>query len=448
MLKKPCYHFLTILFILFLFCSQVTISKYSLNINSLTKNIEYLSSDSFKGRLAGTLENEAVANYIKDCFSQNKVEPYNGSYFQSFQSKYPFKLPDHPYLKIMDSSNKVVKEFSYGKDYKEDLLNFKANSVNFSAKDNIITQGDVVQVKKNDDFFLFYVGRNNNLDFRSSFFKDAPHSMYVILSEATFNEISHSIKKGFTVSCFIPYIIKDTTLRNVVGLIDGKDKNAAPLILSAHFDHLGTDLNGTVYPGSFDNASGVAFLIELSHYIKTLGKPDKPILLVGFNAEEFGLLGSKAFVNSNIKNITSAKALNFDMVGSPQDIPLTIMAGKKDSPSSPLVKDASLICTKNKIDYNYMFEDTSDHGSFREKNIDAVTLCDADMSKIHTPLDKPNIIEKKSVKRYFSVCSKEILNYSYSKNLLVLYSEYIASATLALMIFLACIFHHLKNPHE
>ncbi len=44
-------------------------------------------------------------------------------------------------------------------------------------------------------------------------------------------------------------------------------------------------------------------MLELVKYIKSLGTPNRDIIFVSFNAEEFGCLGSKAFVDKYYSKI-------------------------------------------------------------------------------------------------------------------------------------------------
>ncbi|MEM9120445.1 MAG: M28 family peptidase [Cyanobacteria bacterium P01_F01_bin.56] len=65
----------------------------------------------------------------------------------------------------------------------------------------------------------------------------------------------------------------------------------APLIIGAHYD----TVPGT--PGADDNASGLAVLLELARYYATQPLA-RPVWLVAFDMEEYGLLGSQAYAES------------------------------------------------------------------------------------------------------------------------------------------------------
>lgn len=421
-MKNKLLTSLLIIFCLLLtFSFQIYISIHSFNNNSVKKYIDYLSSDNLKGRLAGTIENDTAALYIKSQFEDNNLKPYEGSYFQQFETVYPHKTKEKPYLTVTDSKGFLIKEYKYGIDYKEDLLNFKKNNVSFNKKDKIAFSNGHLQIQQNNDYFLFYVAEDNKLTFRSSFINSSPFSMYIMTTKNTVSELKDYLKQDYTINCFIPFETKKTSLNNITAYIEGKNPLSPPIILSAHFDHIGVDLGGNIYSGALDNASGTAFLLELSKYVKSLGKPDRNIIFVGFNAEEFGCLGSTAFVDKYKDNLKGSKVINFDMIGSDQPVPLYIMGGSKDTENSPLIKETADICSKNKIEFNYLFEDASDHEYFRKQGIEAITLSDSDISRIHTPSDKSSFISSNTINRSFKIASREIVKYGFGNNLLIIY---------------------------
>jgi hypothetical protein len=142
---------------------------YNFNHTSVKNNIEYLSSDYFKGRLAGTIENYETTAFVKTQFKKLGLTPFNSDYYDPFDVNYPNRLEENPYLKILDKKGSLIKEYRYGVDYKEDMLNFKKNYVAFSNKDLIKSNDSVIQVTKGTDSFIFFTPSDNKLSFRSSF---------------------------------------------------------------------------------------------------------------------------------------------------------------------------------------------------------------------------------------------------------------------------------------
>ncbi|RYG74133.1 M28 family peptidase [bacterium] len=89
------------------------------------------------------------------------------------------------------------------------------------------------------------------------------------------------------------------TARNVVGLLKGSDpkRSGEIVVLSAHYDHLGTRPGrgpDSIYNGANDDASGVAGMIEAGRALAKM-RPARSVLLIGFCAEELGLVGSSYY---------------------------------------------------------------------------------------------------------------------------------------------------------
>jgi hypothetical protein len=97
--------------------------------------------------------------------------------------------------------------------------------------------------------------------------------------------------------------LEDFTSDNVVGLLRGSDPRLAAeaVVLLAHLDHLGLDpetpgQKDRINNGAYDNASGVASLIETARAFARLPKrPARSVLFVAVTGEELGLLGSDYF---------------------------------------------------------------------------------------------------------------------------------------------------------
>lgn len=95
---------------------------------------------------------------------------------------------------------------------------------------------------------------------------------------------------------------RQVSMSNIIGVLPGSDASLsdAPVILGAHYDHLGVEGGQgsapTLYPGADDNASGVAILLEVARQLHNSFTGRRPIVFVAFTGEESGLLGSRHFV--------------------------------------------------------------------------------------------------------------------------------------------------------
>ncbi|SEA59045.1 M20/M25/M40 family metallo-hydrolase [Pedobacter hartonius] len=99
--------------------------------------------------------------------------------------------------------------------------------------------------------------------------------------------------------------------RNMIGYIPGSSSKV--IVISAHYDHLGI-INGKIFNGADDNASGVAGMLKIAaHYAKS--KPNYTLIFAAFDAEEFGRKGSEYFVSHlpiDLKRIRLN--INLDMI--------------------------------------------------------------------------------------------------------------------------------------
>ena len=86
-------------------------------------------------------------------------------------------------------------------------------------------------------------------------------------------------------------------VENVCGFWPGSDPDLARevLLVSAHYDHIGV-IDGEVYNGADDNASGTAGLLALAEALAAHGPLRRSVMLLWVTGEERGLLGSKAWV--------------------------------------------------------------------------------------------------------------------------------------------------------
>ena len=109
------------------------------------------------------------------------------------------------------------------------------------------------------------------------------------------------------------FALKSHEGNNIIGIVLGKIKNGKYIVLTAHYDHLGSRGN-IVFNGADDNASGVSALLSIAKEIAE--KPLKSTVIFLFtDGEEINLLGSKAFISQNPDVIKkTALNINIDMI--------------------------------------------------------------------------------------------------------------------------------------
>lgn len=111
--------------------------------------------------------------------------------------------------------------------------------------------------------------------------------------------------------------------KNVVAVLEGSDPVLKDeyIILSAHYDHIGTRRSGQdrIFNGADDNASGAALLLGLMPALARLKAegqgPKRSILFVWTAAEELGLLGADYYRRHPLVPLEKTMAaINVDMV--------------------------------------------------------------------------------------------------------------------------------------
>lgn len=104
----------------FIFLSTICISAQSdLNTVNLYKHVDFLASDSLKGRKPGTVESRIAAEYIVSNFKKNGLELLGEHGFQYFKIKTGLEVGDN-HLQIGKNN------FKHGKDFT--VLSFSKNS--------------------------------------------------------------------------------------------------------------------------------------------------------------------------------------------------------------------------------------------------------------------------------------------------------------------------------
>ncbi|MEN1929863.1 M28 family metallopeptidase [Luteimonas sp. MJ250] len=88
---------------------------------------------------------------------------------------------------------------------------------------------------------------------------------------------------------------RESSSRNVIGVLRGSEAPDEAVVYMGHWDHLGTHEGegDQIYNGAIDNATGIAGIVEIAEKFKADGQPKRSIAFVAVTLEESGLLGSK-----------------------------------------------------------------------------------------------------------------------------------------------------------
>ena len=185
-----------------------------------------------------------------------------------------------------------------------------------------------------------------------------------------------------------------TQLRNVLGLVPGKNPNRY-LVIGAHYDHLGLGGESSLAPdertphnGADDNASGTAALVALAGHFAGGPQPPISMLFAAFSGEEIGLAGSDYYVKHPTMALDSTCAmLNMDMVGRLRDRKLTVFGSDTAKEFGHLLEVLNAQGPKFELRLKGDGYGPSDQMSFFKKNVPVLHFFTGAHSDYHKPSD-------------------------------------------------------------
>lgn len=395
---------------------------YESNIELLKESLNYLASDSLKGRHPGTVEDSLAAYYIAGKMEEMGLVPLIGDSFVT-----PFNLTLHrqvlnsSYVKLNDKE--LVKDRDYSisplspKIYIEGKLsldtavvpNKEQNAIVLihSSKDSINFKITPL-IEKGFSAILFY---DNSSFTPYTDLKGSLNAVPVIMISA---ELATNLKNGGSVFCQINSDTESVIARtyNVAGITPGNREKY--ILAGAHYDHIGMggENSGSrvptahkVHPGADDNASGVSAILEfgrvLNLYLTESSSKDNyeyEIAISAFGAEEKGIVGSTIFSDTLSKlNKLPALMINFDMVGRLKEKKLQVGGAGTFTGADSLLNESNslsqfdLIITKDGMG-------PSDHSSFYSKKTPVLYFTSGVHKEYHTPSDIPEVINFEGLK--------------------------------------------------
>lgn len=203
-------------------------------------------------------------------------------------------------------------------------------------------------------------------------------------------------------------------LHNIMGVVPAICPSDEYVIVSAHYDHIGT-LNNVVYNGADDNASGVTALISLAQMFSKMRSdgvgPKKHILFVAFDGKELSMAGSEYFVTTYpFEKEKIVCNINMDILGgtvapiikSRPDYMIVLGEHTLDSKYQGLIKQCNDE-TVNKLhldftfygskDFTTMMYELGDHYAFAKKGIPALLFTSGFHEFTYKPTDDIDIID-------------------------------------------------------
>ena len=108
--------------------------------------------------------------------------------------------------------------------------------------------------------------------------------------------------------------------KNVVGILPGTKRPDEHILFTGHHDHLGVgvadETGDTIFNGAIDNATGLAFMIEMARAFVQGGGTERSLVFLAVGAEESGLLGAKYYAANPLYPLdTTVGVINTDGPG-------------------------------------------------------------------------------------------------------------------------------------
>jgi hypothetical protein len=351
------------------------------NIQSqkLMDYVRILSSETYGGRLTGTPEYLACAEWVASQFKSWGIRPASpgGTFFQSFPSPYSLVLDTG---KVTLHLGEKIKTYAYEKDYfpgsnsasgriEAEVVyvgyGITAPELGYDDYKGIDVKGRIILMEREvpfspdqtpADVFLKwkpysyhqfklknaaahgakgllynYLTTNTNTPYIEGFLfsQVGPNVTEDLLagSGKTSEQLRTAIQKTLRPQSFSTgktCVIENRTSHhsagigiNVVGLLEGADPRLKNefILLGGHLDHVGRA--PLLMPGANDNASGIAVMLGVAEALANSPvKPKRSIVFIGLGGEELGLLGSLTYLDRPVVPLGKTRAfLNLDSVG-------------------------------------------------------------------------------------------------------------------------------------
>lgn len=225
-----------------------------------------------------------------------------------------------------------------------------------------------------------------------------------------------SPKGSAAVSCSVKVEVKhdeDATASNVCAVLVGSDPELRDeaIVYSAHMDHVGKRMDGDVFNGADDNASGSAGLLAIAGaYAKAERPPRRSVIFLSVSGEELGLWGSQYYSDHPTWQLDKLVAnINTDMIGrnGPEsgEMEVTVTPSYRHPKFSTIVQDSAVFAKSMGITFSSgdKYYSRSDHYNFAKKGIPVVFFCNGEHEDYHQVTDHADKLDGAKMQRIASL---------------------------------------------
>lgn len=285
------------------------------NYNALYSR--YKNSKSYEEYIKGS------SSYIEKFLKSNGLKPFEKSYVHRYNTLIPNKKHQST-LEVISKYGKVVKKYEYVTEYFEDYRGtispgtymdvpqiIETENLNNIKYKSSIALTDIYKEKNLYDIFnidikLKKIGISAVISPVKEGDLISPSNLYngtyynykdgltkLLVSQTVYDELKYLTSKGYEVRVKSGAEIKETTLQNIYGVIEGKNKLYNPIILAVFYDGE-YKIDDKIYNSNIDNFISSSIMLEVIRAVQyqKLIKPDRTIIfafLSGYNQNKIGL---------------------------------------------------------------------------------------------------------------------------------------------------------------
>lgn len=275
--------------------------------------VRELTDPKYQGRAGGSEGNRAAADWLSEQFSRVGLRqlPTLDGWKQSYQTVVTSVLPGEAVLVAPDGEETELK---LGEDWvfraspeavdgifslSTDTATYKDGKAIWDAKADpknalrklCLTTGDVSEG-------ISYANASGN-------------PSRIMVTETVYGQLS---REGCKLRLWLPDAVdEDGTADNIIGHLPGKDKTKV-VVLGANFDGPG-QCGPILMPGAYNNASGVATLIQTAEWLTQSDELPCDVIFAAFNTEDNRENGSTALSEHIEEQYEQIRMVNLKCIG-------------------------------------------------------------------------------------------------------------------------------------